>query len=122
DLRRLDDARQVGRTVQRNADGSSLTGERRENCLTNPPHRVGDELDALIGVEFPGGGEQANISLADEIDEGESTILVLFGDGDDEAEITLHQLLERVLITSANLTGEVDFLRSFEERISRHLV
>src|ERR1041384_5831823 len=42
----------------------------RQAILSNPPHGVRDELDALIGVELAGGGEQPDVPLADEIDEG----------------------------------------------------
>src|SRR6202012_5748936 len=57
-----------------------------------------------------------------QIDEGETAVLVFFGDGDDEAKVSLHQLLERILVTRADLAGKIDFLRSFEERIGGHLV
>src|SRR5829696_2839712 len=58
DLGRLDDARQVGGAVERHAHRPPLTRESGEDGLPDPPHGVGDELDALIRVELPRGREQ----------------------------------------------------------------
>src|SRR5262249_40366063 len=65
---------------------------------------------------------QADVALTDEVDERQAAVLVFLGDGDDEAEIALDELLERVLVTGANLLGEIDLLRSLEERIGGDLV
>src|SRR6185369_10835940 len=97
-FRRLDDAREIGGAVERNADRAALARERREDRLADPPHRVRDELDALIGIELPGGSEQTDVAFTDQIDEGQTTVLVFLRHGDHEAEIALHELLEGVLI------------------------
>ena len=120
--RRLDDAREIGRAVERHANRASLARERREDRLADPPHGVGDELDALIRIELPGSGEQADVAFTDEIDERQSAVLVFLGDGDDEAQVALHELLERILVAGANLLRELDLLRSLEERIGADLV
>src|SRR5262249_22651153 len=112
----------VGGAVERHANRSTLASQGREDRLTDPPHGVGDELDALVGIEFSGGSEQADVALTDEVDEGQSPVLVLLGYGDDEAQVALDQFLERVLIARANFLREVDLLRSLEERIRRHLI
>ena len=78
DFRRLDDAREVGSAVEGDADGAALARERRQDGLADPPDGVRDELDALVRVELPGGGEQADVALADQVDEGESAVLVYF--------------------------------------------
>ena len=116
DLARLDDAREVGRAVERHAHRAALARERGEDRLANPPHGVRDELDALIGIELSRSGEQADVALTDEIDERQSAVLVLLGDGDDEAQVALDELLQRVLIAGANLLRELDLLRTLEER------
>ena len=64
DLRGLDDAREVRGAVERDADGTPLAGEGGEDRLPDPPNGVGDELHPLIGVELPGGGEEADVPLA----------------------------------------------------------
>ena len=122
DLGRLDDAREVGGAVERNADRAPLARERREDRLADPPHGVRDELDALVGIELPGGGEQADVAFADEIDEREAAVLVFLGDGDDEAQVALDELLEGVLVAGADLLGEVDLLGALEQRIGADLV
>ena len=122
DFRRLDDAREIGRAVERNANRAALARERREDRLTDPPHRVRDELHALIGIELPGSGEKADVAFADEIDERQTAVLIFLRHGDHEAQVALDELLECVLITSANLLGQVDLFRSFEERIGRDLI
>jgi len=122
DLGRLDDSRKISGAVQRHANRASLARERREDRLTDPPHGVGDELYALIRIEFAGSREQTNVAFTDEIDERQAAVLIFFCDRDDEAEVPLHQLLECILVTGADLLGEVDFFRSFEERIGADLV
>lgn len=94
-----------------------MAGQRRQDGLADPPDRVRDELDALIGIELPRGGEQANIAFADQVNEGQAAILVLLGDRDDESQIALDEFLERVRITRANLAGDVDFLVPLEQRV-----
>ena len=114
DLRALDDAREIGCAVERHANGAPLLRKRRENRLANPPDGVGDELHALIGIELPRGGEEADVAFADEIDERHAAILIFLRDGDDEAEIALDELLERVLIAGADESSEIEFLRALE--------
>ena len=120
--RRLDDAREIGGAVERHADRAALPRERRENRLTNPPHGVRDELHALVGIELPRGGEQPDVPLADQVDEREAAVLVFLGDGDDEAQVALHELLERVLVAGADLPRELDLLRTLEQRVGADLV
>src|SRR5260221_7518309 len=121
-LTRLDDAREIRRAVERNADGAALPRERGKDRLADPPYGVGDELDALVGIEFPGGREQADVTLADEIDERESAVLIFLGDGDDERQVALDEVLECVLVAGADLSGELDLLRPLEEGIGGDFV
>ena len=103
DLARLDDAREIGGAVERHANRAALARERGQDRLTDPPHGVRDELHALVGIELPGGGEQADVALADQVDERQAAVLVLLGDGDDEAQVALDELLQRVLVAGADL-------------------
>ena len=93
-----------------------------QNRLADPPHGVGDELHALIGIELPGRGEQAHVALADQIGERQSAVLVFLGDGDDEAQVALHQLLHRLLIAGPDQFRNGDFLRRGEQWSQAHLV
>src|SRR6185437_13795729 len=121
-LGRLDDAREIGGAIERNANGATLTRERRQDCLTNPPDCIGDELHSLIRIELARSGEQTNIALTDQIDERKATVLVFLCDGDDEAQIALYQLLECVRITRADLAGDVYLFGAFEKRICADFV
>ncbi len=93
-----------------------VAGERRQNGLADPPDGVGDELDALVRIELPRGGEQADIALADQVGEGQPAVLVLLGHRDDEAQVAFHQLLHRLVIAGAHLPRDRDFLLRGEER------
>src|SRR6478672_45365 len=121
-LRRLDDAREIGGAIQRNADGAALTRQRRQNRLTNPPHSVRDELHALIGIELASSSEQTDVALTDQIDERHAAVLVFLCDRDHEAQVTLHELLESVRVTCTNPTGNLDLLSALEKRIRAHFI
>jgi len=91
-------------------------GERGEDGLANPPDGVRDELDALIGVELPRRRQEADVSLADEVGEGQAAVLVLLGDRDHEAEVPLHQLLHGLRVAGAHQPGDGDLLLRRQER------
>ena len=61
-------------------------------------------------------------SLDRQLDEREAAVLVLFRDGNDEAQVALHQFLECVLVAVADLASELNLLVALEERIRAHLV
>src|SRR5215208_6187159 len=122
DLGRLYDAREVRGPVERHANRPTLARERRQDRLPDPPHRVRDELDTLVGVELTRSGEQPDVPLADQVDQREAAVLVLLRHRDHEAEVPLHELLERVGITRANAPGELDLFRPLEQGIGADLV
>src|SRR6185437_13559164 len=122
DLGRLDDAREICGAVERNANGATLPRERRQDCLTNPPDCVGDELHSLIRIELARSGEQTDVAFTDQIDERQAAVLVFLCNGDDEAQIAFHQLLKRVRITRANLAGDVYLFGAFEKWIRANFV
>src|SRR5688500_4823808 len=118
----LDDAREICGSVERNTDGPSLPRERAQDRLANPPHRVGDEFHSLVGVELPGSSEQADVAFTDQVDEGQAAVLVFLRDGNDEAQVALHQLLECILVSSTDLTGNLDLLVALEQRVGAYLI
>ncbi len=120
-LRGAHDAGKVRGTVERHPHGPALAGQRSENCLADPPDRVGDELDALVRVELPRGGEESHVPFADQIGEREAAVLVFLGDRDDEAQVALHQLLHRLLVAGADQFRDGNFLLRGEERSLAHL-
>ncbi len=80
-----------------------------DDRLAHPPDGVGDELDALVGVEALGRLDQPDVALVDQVEEGQAAAAVALGVGDHEAQVGLDELLERRLVTLADLAAE-DFL------------
>src|SRR4030095_8956404 len=89
---------------------------------TNPPHGVRNELHALVRIELPGSGEQSNVPFANQVDERQTAILVLLGDGDNEPKVALNEFLEGILITRANTPGERDLLHRLQQRVGADFV
>jgi hypothetical protein len=52
----------------------------------------------------------------------QASVLIFLGDGDHEAQVALHELLEGVLVPGADLFREIDLLRPFEQRIGGYLI
>src|SRR5690242_4966194 len=103
--------------IQRNTYDARLLRERLQNCLTNPPNRVRDELDPLRLVEFVRGANETEVALVDEIRERDALVLILLRDGHDEAEIRAHQLVERFLIALANALRQPHLLVARDQRV-----
>ena len=93
-----------------------VPGQRGQDRLADPPDRVGDELDALVGIEFPGSGEQPEVALADQVAERQAPVLVLLGDRDDEAQVALDQLLHGLGVAGPHQPGDGHFLLRREQR------
>src|SRR5690606_36331588 len=70
------DAVQGPGAVERDADDAALLREGLEDRLPDPPDGVGDELDALGLVELPGGADEAEVALVDEVPERDALVLV----------------------------------------------
>src|ERR1041385_7618264 len=103
-------------------DRAALPRERGEDRLADPPHGVGDELHALIGIEFARGGEQADVALADQIGERQAAVLVFLRHRDHEPQVALDEFLHGVLIAGAHLPRERDLLLLREQRSLGDLV
>ena len=87
-----------------------LLGERLEDRLAHPPHGVGDELHALVGIELPDRLEQSLVADRDELGEVEPVPLILLHVGDDEPEVRGHQPLGGRLVALLGAPGEAPFL------------
>ena len=92
--------------VERDAHGARLLGECLEHGLADPPHGVGDELHALVGIELADGLEQALIADRDELAQIESVALVLLDVGDDESEVGRHEPLGGFFVALLCAAGE----------------
>src|SRR5690606_23612092 len=117
-----EDLRQVGGPVQRHTYRPALVRQRRQNRLSDPPDGVRDELHPLLRIELPGGGDESDIPLLDQIGEADAAILILLRDRDDEAEVGANQLLDRGFIASLGTTTELDLFRGGQEPMGADLL
>jgi hypothetical protein len=92
--------------VERDAHGARLLGERLQDCLTNPPDRVRDELHALVRIELANGLEQSFVADRDELTQVEPVALVLLHVGDHEPEVRGHQALGGGFVSFLRQPGE----------------
>ena len=79
--------------IERDPNRTGLLGECLEHRLSNPPDRVRDELDALVGIELSDGLEQAFVANGYELAQVQAVALVLLHVGDDEPKVRCHQPL-----------------------------
>ena len=112
---RLVDLVQRPHLVQRQAHDARLLGQRLKDRLANPPHGVGDELEAAGFVELLGGLDQSEVALVDQVREAQSLILVLFGHGHHEAQVGFGELFERFLVSFLDSLGEFHLLLDRDE-------
>src|ERR1035437_10359700 len=89
------DARKLGDAIRRQAHDVTLTHDGGLNGLPNPPHRIRDETNAPRRVEVSRCGEQADVSLADQVDQRQAAMLVGLGHGDHEAKVAVHERSNR---------------------------
>ncbi|EDQ03721.1 hypothetical protein OIHEL45_00375 [Sulfitobacter indolifex HEL-45] len=78
--------------VHRNTDGARLIGDRAGDRLTDPPGRIGREFVAATVFELIHGLHQADVAFLNKIKELQTTVRVLFGDGDDETQVRFDHL------------------------------
>ena len=77
--------------VHRDADGAGLVGDGPGNGLADPPGGVGGELVAPAVLELFHRPHQADVAFLDQVQEGQAAVGVFLGDGDDQAQVGLHQ-------------------------------
>ena len=106
----LVDLVQGAHLVQRQTHDAALLGERLEDALADPPHGVGDELEAAGLVELLGGLDQAEVALVDQVRKAQALVLVLLRDGHDETEVRAGEFLEGHGIALADALGQFHFL------------
>ena len=64
----------------------------------DPPHRVGREAEALVGVEALDRLHQADVALGDDLADRQAVAAIAHGDARDETQMRRHELLGRVLV------------------------
>jgi hypothetical protein len=78
--------------VHRDANGAGLVRDGAGNGLANPPGGIGRELVAAAVFELVHGLHEADVALLNQVEELEAAVGVLFGDGNDEAQVGFDQL------------------------------
>src|SRR4051794_31197911 len=101
--------------VDGDADRAGLVGERTGDRLTDPPRRVGRELEALAVVELLRRANETERPLLDQVQERQALVAVVLRDGDDEPQVGLDHLLLGVQIPAFDAAGEVDLFLSREQ-------
>lgn len=96
------------------ANEADVLAQGGQDRFANPPDGEGDELVASLGVEAPGGLEQAEIALVEKILERQSQVAVLAGDLGDESEVGLDQVVEGLPVPFAGTAGQADLFLATE--------
>ena len=78
-----------------NTDRARLVGNRSGDSLTDPPCRVGGELEALCIVELLNRLDKTEVALLDQIEELHSSAEVALGNADNKTEVGFTQALLR---------------------------
>src|SRR5215208_4435468 len=106
--------------VRGQADGAGVIGDGASDGLADPPRRVSREAVAHLGVELLDGPDQARVPLLDQILEGHAAAPVLLGDGDDQPQIRLDELLTGLHVPPADSPGESLLFTGVEQPATSH--
>jgi len=97
------------------ANGFALGGEGTADRLFDPPAGVGAEADIPLGIEAVDRFHQAEVSFGDEIEEGETAVVVIGGEFYNETEVGLDHEFACGGIATADAFGEGDLFGAIEE-------
>jgi hypothetical protein len=92
-------ADELGVLIQRDAHAARLLRQRFEHGLAHPPHRVGDELHPLVGIELLDGLEKAFVADAHQLGQVQPPALVLLDVRDHETEVRRDEAFRRLLVS-----------------------
>src|SRR5690554_7036118 len=95
--------------VQRQTDNSRLFGQGLQYGLTNPPNRIGNELETTCFIELFGGFNQTQVAFVDEVGQTESLVLILLCNRHHESQVGLGQLLKSSLVAFLNPLRQFHF-------------
>jgi hypothetical protein len=104
--------RDLGEHVQpaQRYSNRGLLRERFHDPLSNPPDRVGDELEPTLLIESFCRSHESHVSGTDQLRQRQTPPLILLGDGDDEAQVRLNETIPRFLVTPTNAACKISFL------------
>ena len=105
------------------ADGAPAVGQAALDGLADPQGRVGGEAEALAPVELLGGADEAQDALLDEVEEAQlARVAVLAGDGDDEAQVRVDEVVLGREVAALDALGQLDLLRRRQQPVAAGLV
>ena len=107
--------------VHGEADRAALVGERAGHRLTDPPGRVGRELEVAAPVELLDRADQAEDALLDQIQEAQALTAVVLRDRHDEAQVRLDHAALGEHVAGLDALGELDLLDLGQQRIAADL-
>ena len=108
--------------VERQTHNARLLGQRLEDRLTDPPHRIGDELETAGFVELLGRLDQAEVAFVDQVGKAQALILVLLGHRNHKPEVRLGKFLECLLVSLLDPLGEFHLLLDRDELLLADLL
>ena len=80
------------------------------DLLTNKSDGIVDKAQATLSIKLTGCLHQTNVSLTDQIVNGQSLSLILSGYTYDETQISLDELVQCTLVASLDTTGKTALL------------
>src|SRR6185503_10129004 len=92
--------------IEGDSDRTCLLSQCFQYSLSNPPHRIRDELHSLIGIELANGLEQSFVADRDELTEIEPVSLILLHVRDHEPEVCGHEPLGGGFVSLLREAGE----------------
>ena len=103
--------------VGRQADGPAAVGQAALDGLADPEGRVRREAEALAPVELLGGADEAEDALLDEVQERQlAGVAVLAGDGDDEPQVRVDEVVLGREVAALDALGQLDLLAGVSSR------
>ena len=97
------------------ADRLGLVGEGALDGLLDPPRGVGGELAALARVEALDRLDQADVALADQIQQRQAEVLVVHRDLHHQAQVGRDHMIPGRLVAAADALGQLDLLLNGQE-------
>ena len=77
--------------MYREPNGTPSVGDTTSDRLTDPPCGIGRELESFTPVEFLDGVHQTEVAFLDQVEQGETRSLVLFGDRYNKTKVGLDE-------------------------------
>ena len=98
-----------------------MVSQRGEDGLPDPPHRITDELHALLRIKLPGGRDEADVALLDEIRERDTAVLIFLSNTDHEAQVRSREFLNRILIPQLSESAELLLTLRRDQFVAAHV-